>query len=378
MENRTPAPITTPCYVCDESVLESNLRVVRRLQQKTDCKVLLALKAFAMHSIFPKLREHLHGTAASSLHEARLGYEDFGGSVHCFAPAYRDDEIDSLIDYSSHMVFNSFSQWRRFKHKVMSRTSSPLCAIRINPEHSEVETEIYDPCAPGSRFGVTRRDFLSDQLQGISGLHFHTLCGSNSDALLRTVNKIEERFGEFLPSMSWINLGGGHHICRDDYDLELLCEIVNGLTRRYDLEVFLEPGEGLLIDAGTLEATVLDILPGNTVILDASATAHMPDVLEMPYRVDISGAGEPGEFEHNYRLGGLTCMAGDFFGDYSFPYLLKVGSRLVFEDMLPYTMVKNTTFNGVRLPSIAVREAASGQVRLVREFGYEDYRNRLS
>ena len=227
-------------------------------------------------------------------------------------------------------------------------------------------------------FGVTRGDFRADQLEGISGLHFHTLCGNNSDALARTVAKIEENFGEFLPALGWINLGGGHHICRHDYDLGLLRQIIDGLRARYDLEVFLEPGEGLLIDAGTLEATVLDILPGNIAILDASAIAHMPDVLEMPYRVDVSGAGQLGEFEHDYRLGGLTCMAGDFFGDYSFRDPLEIGSRIVFEDMLPYTMVKNTMFNGVRLPSIAIREADSGQIRLVREFGYEDYRNRLS
>jgi carboxynorspermidine decarboxylase len=373
-----PREIETPCYVCDEARLIRNLELLGDLQKRTGCRVLLALKAFAMFSTFPLMRRHLAGTAASSLNEARLGFEEFGGQVHLCAPAYKDDEFEQLLELCDHIVFNSFSQWRRFKPQVDALARGAHCGIRVNPEHSEVNTTIYDPCAPNSRLGVRRADFESDSLEGISGLHFHALCGNNADALTRTLRAFEKSFAEFLPAMTWINFGGGHHITMDDYGLDELCTTIADFRSRYDVDVFLEPGEGVVMNAAVLVASVLDVLPGNIVILDASASAHMPDVLEMPYRVDIRDAGEPGELACTYWLGGPTCMAGDVFGQYSFAEPLEVGSRIVFEDMAPYTMVKNTMFNGVTLPRIAIEEADSGRIREIRRFDYEDYRKRLS
>jgi len=373
-----PREIETPCYVCDEALLTRNLECLKELQERSGCSVLLALKAFAMFSTFPLMRQYLAGTAASSLYEARLGSEEFGGQVHLCAPAYKNSEFDQLLKLCDHVVFNSFSQWRRFKPRVDALSRGTQCAIRVNPEHSEVETAIYDPCAPNSRLGVRRADFEPESLDGISGLHFHALCGNNADALTRTLRAFETKFAEFLPTMTWINFGGGHHITMRDYDIDVLCSTIVDFRNRYGVEIFLEPGEGIVMNAAVLVASVLDVLPGNTVILDASASAHMPDVLEMPYRVDVRDAGEPGEFEHTYWLGGPTCMAGDVFGQYSFSQPLEVGSRIVFEDMAPYTMVKNTMFNGVSLPRIAIEEASSGRIREIRRFDYEDYRRRLS
>ena len=370
--------IDTPCYVCDEARLTRNLELVASLQHRTGCVVLLALKAFAMHGVFSLMSRYLAGTAASSLNEARLAREEFGGQVHLCAPAYKESEFDELLSLADHVVFNSFAQWRHFKPRVAALAARTRCGIRVNPEHSEVETAIYDPCAPNSRLGVRRDDFDPDALEGISGLHFHTLCGHDADALERTLAVFETKFGEFLSDMTWVNFGGGHHIARDGYDIDGLCAIIDAFRTRFDVEVFLEPGEGLVMDAGVLVASVLDVLPNGTVILDASASAHMPDVLEMPYRVDIQGAGRPGELANTYWLGGPTCMAGDVFGEYSFAEPLRVGDRVVFEDMAPYTMVKNTLFNGVALPGIAVLDAETGRVREIRRFGYEDYRNRLS
>ena len=319
------------------------------------------------------------GVAASSLHEARLGYEEFGREVHVFAPAYREAEFDELLAYSNHLVFNSFSQWHRFKPRLTASRKQVSCGIRVNPEHSEVEVALYDPCAPFSRLGVTRKNFLEDDLEGITGLHFHTLCELNADSLARTLRAFEDKFGEFIPRMKWVNFGGGHHITRSDYDVDLLCELIADFKKRYPVDVYLEPGEAVVLNAGVLVASVLDIFHNqkDIAILDASAAAHAPDVLEMPYRPEIEGAGKNGDFPYNYRLGGLTCLAGDVFGDYSFRDPLQVGSRLVFTDMAHYTMVKNNTFNGVGLPAIAVQDAHK-RIRILRRFGYEDYRNRLS
>ena len=361
--------IETPCYVCDEARLRRNLELLGALQERSGCAVLLALKAFAMFSTFPLMGEYLAGTAASSLNEARLGAEEFGGQVHLCAPAYKDSEFDQLLALCDHIVFNSFSQWRHFKPRIAAGKSGVHCGIRVNPEHSEVATQIYDPCAPSSRLGVRRADFEADALDGISGLHFHTLCGHDADALARTLGVFEEKFGEFLPAMKWVNFGGGHHIARDGYDVDGLCATIDGFRARHGLDVYLEPGEGVVMNACVLVASVLDVLPNNTAILDASASAHMPDVLEMPYRVDIRGAGAPGERDYTYWLGGPTCMAGDVFGQYSFARPLAVGARIVFEDMAPYTMVKNTMFNGVPLPRIAIEESASGRIREIRRFG---------
>ncbi|MHC1742558.1 MAG: carboxynorspermidine decarboxylase [Syntrophobacteraceae bacterium] len=371
--------VPTPCYVIDEAALEENLRVLDSVQERTGCHILMALKGFAMFSLFPLIRRTLHGVAASSLDEARLGYEEFGKEVHVFAPAFRDSEFDELCRYGDHLVFNSFAQWSRFRDRVKTSGRPIRCGIRVNPEHSEVQVPIYDPCGPYSRLGVTPANFRADLLDGISGLHFHNLCELNADSLERTLEVFERKFSRYLPGMEWVNFGGGHHITRPDYDVNLLCEIILAFKKRYPLEVYLEPGEAIALNTGVLVATVLDIVQNEMeiAILDTSAAAHMPDVLEMPYRPGIVGGGEPGEYAHTYRLGGMTCLAGDVIGDYSFADPLKPGSRLVFLDMAHYTMVKNNTFNGVRLPSIAVRKR-DGDIRIIRTFHYEDYRNRLS
>ena len=371
--------VPTPCYVLDEARLLQNLAVLDDVQQRTGCRIILALKGFAMFGVFPLIREYLRGVAASSLHEARLGYEELGGEVHVFAPAYRETEFSELLSYSHHLVFNSFSQWQRFKPRLAAAGKSVACGIRVNPEHSEVAVALYDPCAPFSRLGVTRQNFLEKDLDGITGLHFHTLCELNADSLARTLKAFEDKFGEFIPRMQWVNFGGGHHITRPDYRVDLLCELINDFKQRYPVEVYLEPSEAVVLNAGVLVASVLDVLHNqkDLAILDASAAAHTPDVIEMPYRPEIEGAGNWGELAHSYRLGGLTCLAGDVFGDYSFAQPLAVGSRLVFTDMAHYTMVKNNTFNGVGLPAIAIQDMRK-RIRIVRQFGYEDYRNRLS
>lgn len=369
----------TPCYIIEEDALVRNLRILDLVQKQTGCKIIMALKGFAMFGVFPIIRKYLCGVAASSLDEARLGYEEFGGEVHVCAPAYIESEFEELIDYSDHIIFNSFSQWKLYKPIIRRNNKRVACGIRINPEHSEVKVTIYDPCGPFSRLGTTRENFEENELDGITGLHFHNLCELNSDSLARTLKAVEDKFGSFFSRINWINFGGGHHITRKDYDVDLLCSLIKDIKKRYSLEVYLEPGEAVALNAGLLETSVLDIIHNkmNIAILDTSAAAHMPDVLEMPYRPAIRGAGLPGEYRHTYRLGGMTCLAGDIIGDYSFPEPLKRGSRLVFEDMAHYTMVKNNTFNGVRLPPIAVRKS-SGEVVIVRKFGYEDYKNRLS
>lgn len=368
--------LATPCYVTDIALLEQNLRILDSVQQRTGCKILLALKGFAMWSVFPNIRKVLHGIAASSLHEAQLGREEFNQEVHVYAPAYRDDEFDTLVDLADHIVFNSFSQWKKFRDRV----KRVECGLRVNPEHSEVAVKLYDPCAPGSRLGIRLSEFDPEALDGISGLHFHTLCELNSDALERTLPAFEQHFGEFIPQMRWINFGGGHHITRPDYDLERLCRIITGFKDRYPVTVYLEPGEAIALNTGFLVASVLDIVHNerNIAILDTSAAAHMPDVLEMPYRPRIEGAGMPGALPHTYRLGGLTCLAGDVIGDYSFSQPLSPGDKLVFHDMAHYTMVKNTTFNGIRLPDIVLYDSRSGDLRTVRHFTYTDYKTRLS
>jgi carboxynorspermidine decarboxylase len=371
--------IPTPCYVVDEGALERNLRVLDSVQRRSGCKIIMALKGFAMFSVFPLIREYLHGVTASSLDEARLGFEEFGREVHVFAPAYKDSEFEELLRYSNHIVFNSFSQWSRFKPLISATDTKISCGIRVNPEHSEVKVPIYDPCGPFSRLGVTLAHFEEENLEGISGLHFHNLCELNADSLARTLSVFEEKFGKFLEGMQWVNFGGGHHITRKDYDVDLLCELIVDFKKRYPVEIYLEPGEAIALHTGVLVASVLDIVHNemDIAILDTSAAAHMPDVLEMPYRPEIDGAGKAGEFPHTYRLGGMTCLAGDIIGDYSFPEPLSIGSKIVLMDMAHYTMVKNNTFNGVRLPSIAVRDRQEN-IRIVRRFGYEDYRNRLS
>lgn len=370
----------SPSYVCDTGRLAVNLAKLDLVQRRTGAKIILAFKGFAMWRLFPQIRQVLPGATASSLDEARLAREEFGGEVHVYCPAYREDEFAEMLGYADHLVFNSFNQWQQFRERVAACSRPISCGIRVNPQYSEVEVDLYNPCGRYSRLGVTRDQFRPEQLAGISGLHFHALCEQNSDALAGTLAAFHERFGEFMPGMKWLNLGGGHHITRPDYDLDLLCRLIDDAQQRYGVQVYLEPGEAIALNIGVLVATVLDIVENEIkiAILDTSAATHMPDVLEMPYRPHLFGAGEPGQYPHTYRLGGLSCLAGDIIGDYSFPQPLKPGQRLIFGDMAHYTMVKNTTFNGVRLPSIAIYDPAADQLEVVRRFSYEDYRNRLS
>lgn len=374
---RVPA---TPCFVVDEAALQRNLAILDEVQERTGCRILLALKAFSMFSLFPLLKKNLAGTCASSPHEARLGREEFGGEVHTFAAAYSESDFIDILKYSDHISFNSFSMWERFKPLVASSGKEISCGIRVNPEHSESPAALYDPCAPGSRLGVRRPDFEGKSLEGISGLHFHTLCEQNADALQRTLAAFEARFSDLIPQVKWLNLGGGHHITRNDYDIDLLCDLINDLRHRYMMDIYLEPGEAVALNAGVLVASVLDIVKNdmNIAILDASAAAHIPDVLEMPYRPNIFGAGVPGKKAHTYRLAGPSCLAGDIIGDYSFDSPLTIGSKVVLLDMAHYTMVKTNTFNGLNLPSIARYNPDADLFTLVREFTYEDFKNRLS
>lgn len=372
--------VPSPCFLVDEALLEHNLQLLDQVQQRTGCRIILALKGFAMWSTFPLIKRYLPGVTASSLNEAHLGADKFGGEIHVYAPAYREDELRAYLPLATHISFNSFSQWERLRPIVQESGSGVKCGIRINPEHSEVDVDLYNPCARGSRLGVTRANFREDLLDGITGLHVHALCESGADALQRLLNTTEDRFGPILHQMQWLNLGGGHHITRPGYDIDLLCRLIDGLRERYGVEVILEPGEAVAIRTGVLVATVLDLIHNeqDIAILDTSATAHMPDVLEMPYRAEIRGADLPGKHPHTYRLGGMTCLAGDVIGDYSFPEPLQIGQRLLLMDMSHYTMVKTTMFNGVHHPSLAVGDSRTGDIRVVRQFGYPDFRDRLS
>jgi len=370
--------LPTPCFVVDEALIEKNLKILSGVMQRTGAKIILAQKAFSMTTLYPLIGEYLNGTTASGLFEARLGYEAMGKENHVFAPAYREDEIDEILSICDHIIFNSFSQLEKFKDRALR--AGRKVGLRINPECStQVGHEIYDPCTPGSRFGAKREDFRPDLLDGVSGLHFHTLCQQNSDDLETTLRAVEEKFGEWLPRMEWINFGGGHHITRDDYDLSTLEACIKRMQEQYGLKVYLEPGEAVALNAGYLVASVLDLHKNgiDIAILDTSATCHMPDVLEMPYRPPLFGSGESGEKPFTYRLTGQTCLTGDVIGDYSFDQPLKCGDRLVFGDMAIYSMVKTNTFNGTPLPAIAV-QGKDGDCRVVREFGYQDFKMRLA
>lgn len=375
--------LPSPCYLVDERLLKNNLEILEDVQKRAGCSILLALKGFSMYSVFPLISQYLKGITASSLNEARLGYEEMGKEVHIFAPAFIDSEFNDILKYCDHIVFNSFNQWNKYKsivsdYNLQNPNKHIECGIRINPEYSEQDTAIYDPCSPFSRLGVTLSNFQSDNLDGIDGIHFHTLCEQNSDALKRTIKAVEDKFGDQLSRMKWINLGGGHHITRTDYDIETLIESIIYLKNKYSVDVYLEPGEAVALNTGFLVGTVLDIINNgmNIAILDSSAACHMPDVLEMPYRPNIVGAGEVNEYDYTYRLGGNTCLAGDIIGDYSFKQPLKVGDKVIFCDMAHYTMVKNNTFNGVNLPSIATYNDTDG-IKIIKSFGYEDFKSRI-
>lgn len=370
--------VNTPCYVIDERRLRDNLEILAEVKRRAGCKILLAQKAYSAFATYPLIAEYLDGCTASGLYEARLGYEElakpFGRENHIFSPAYRDEEFDEIAEICGHIIFNNARQYEKFKGRV----NGASCGIRVNPEHSTQEHGIYDPCGEFSRLGVTVNNLIGLP-DGIEGLHFHTLCEQNADALVETLAAVEEKFGRFFGRIKWLNMGGGHHITRPDYDRELLINTVVNLREKYGFEVYLEPGEAVALNAGYLVTTVLDTFRNgmDIAITDASAACHMPDVLEMPYRPNIQGSGMPNEKAFTYRLGGNTCLAGDIIGDYSFDRALVDGDRLVFEDMAIYSMCKNNTFNGMALPSIYLLHE-NGELKPIKEFGYGDFKGRLS
>ena len=375
--NFDTAKVPTPCYIVDESALIHNLEILRSVSQRTGAKILLAQKAFSCYHVYPLIGEYLAGTACSGLFEAKLGHDEMEKENHVFSAAYRENEIDEIISYCGHIIFNSFSQLDKYRDRVLA--AGKKIGLRINPEFSTQEGhEIYDPCSPKSRLGITRRNFRADDLDGVTGLHFHTPCEQNSDDLEATLDAIEEKLGDILPKMEWINFGGGHHITRVDYDIPRLERCIRRMQEKYGLEVFLEPGEAIALNAGWLVTEVLDITENDMpmAILDTSAACHMPDVLEMPYRPPLVGSGESGEKKYSYRLGSQTCLAGDSIGEYSFDEPLNIGDRLVFGDMAIYSMVKNNTFNGMPLPSILLLKK-DGSFETLRSFGYSDFKERL-
>lgn len=378
MVNRYLNPaIPSPCYVCDEALLERNLKLMKRVQDESGADIILALKGFSMWSTFPLVRDYLKGCTASSVWEARLAAEEFSREVHAYAPAYKQSDITELLPIVHHISFNSLSQWQRYKDQVLEAGVS--AGLRVNPEHQEAETELYDPSAPGSRLGIRAVDLENADITGIEGLHVHNLCECDSFALERTLAAVESKFGHLLHQMKWLNLGGGHLMTREGYDVEHLIKQLKRLQDTYDIRVILEPGSAVAWQTGPLVAEVVDIVEnqGSIAILDISATAHMPDVLEMPYRPKITAADEPGVLPYTYRLGGNSCLAGDVIGAYSFAQPLQPGDRILFEDMMHYTMVKTTFFNGVEHPSIGIIRR-DGQFELIRKFNYHDFRSRLS
>lgn len=370
--------VPSPCYVLEEARLRANLAIMERVQRESGANIILALKGFAMWASFPIIREVLQGCTASSLNEALLAHEEFGRQLHVYAPAYVPEELPQILQLADHLSFNSCGQWRRYRDQALAAGVS--CGIRVNPQVCEVSTDLYNPCGSHSRLGVTPEQFCPEALDGLDGLHFHALCESSAESLERTLEAFEGHFGQWLGRLKWVNFGGGHLMTRQGYNLELLISVLRGFRQRHPhLEVYLEPGGAVAWQTGPLVARVLDIVHNqmDIAILDTSAAAHMPDVLEMPYRPVVRGAKEPGEKPHLYRLGGNTCLAGDVIGDYSFDQPLQIGDPIVFEDMIHYTFVKNTTFNGVNLPSLAIWTQA-GELRLIRRFGYQDFKGRLS
>ncbi|NLL76319.1 MAG: carboxynorspermidine decarboxylase [Clostridiales bacterium] len=368
--------LKTPCYVVMEHALKKNLEILAGVRKRTGCKILLAQKAFSMFSCYSLIGKYLDGTAASGLYEARLGAEEMRKETHIFSAAYKEEEMEEILSYCGHIVFNSFSQLERYGKRVAKAGKS--VGIRVNPECStQGEHAIYDPCTPGSRLGVLAKEFPDKLPQWVEGIHFHTLCEQNADALAVTLEAVERKFGPWLSDMKWINFGGGHHITRKDYDIELLEKCIRHMSDAYGIQVYLEPGEAVALNAGHLLTTVEDLVHDDKIaILDTSAACHMPDVIEMPYRPPLMDSAAEGEKAFSYMLGGPTCLAGDMIGSYSFDRPLKVGDRLTFEDMAIYTMVKNNTFNGVPLPSI-VWEKEDGECEIIKAFDYKDFKERL-
>ncbi len=366
--------VKTPCYIVDCNALKKNLEILKHVKEASGCKILLAQKAFSCYGVYPLISSYLDGTTASSLHEAKLGFEEFGKETHIFSAAFREDELAEIASVTDHVVFNSFYQFDKYKSFFTEKS----IGIRVNPEHSEVETELYNPCAKGSRLGILAEDVKNHGIEGIEGIHFHALCEQGADVLERVLLSFEEKFSTFFPRLKWVNFGGGHHITRENYDVEKLITIIKSFKKKYNnIEVYLEPGEAIALNAGYLVTSVLDIVKNgiDIAITDCSAECHMPDVIEMPYRPEIVGAANVNEKSFTYRISSQTCLAGDVVGDYSFDNPLKIGSRLVFCDMAIYSMVKNNTFNGINLPSIYISD--NGNLTLWKEFGYSDFKSRL-
>ncbi|WP_434636284.1 carboxynorspermidine decarboxylase [Sulfurimonas sp. NW7] len=377
-------PIKTPCYICEETLLEKNLQTLAYVQEQSGAKIILALKGFAMWSTFELVAKYLKGCTASGLYEAKLAREEFckynpDAEVHTYSPAYKDDEIEEIAKISDHIVFNSPNQLEKYIWKVKEINKNIHVSLRINPEVSSSPVDIYNPCGLYSRLGTTLQNFDEKLLEKIDGLNFHALCEQNADALEQVLAAFEDKFGRYLKNLQYINFGGGHHITKKGYDIEKLVWIIKEFRKKYNIDVYLEPGEAVGWETGYLQSTVLDVFQNgmNIAILDTSAEAHMPDTLAMPYRAQVRNAGIANEKKYTYRLGGNTCLAGDIMGDYSFDSPLHVGDTVIFEDQIHYTFVKNTTFNGVKLPSLVIKRK-NGTIELVKEFGYEDYKNRLS
>ncbi|WP_265820686.1 carboxynorspermidine decarboxylase [Geovibrio ferrireducens] len=369
----------TPCYLISEDVIRRNCETLDSVQKRTGAKIMLALKAFALPKVFPLISSYLHGVCASGPIEAQLGSEEFKRETHTYSPAFTDAQMERTVKYSDHIVFNSVSQWHLHRDRIKNSGKHIEIGLRVNPGHAEVEVDLYNPCLPGSRFGVSPQDLEGVDLTEIDGLHFHAMCEQNSDVLERVLASFEKRFAHLIPQMKWINFGGGHHITRDDYDIELLCRLITDFRKRYNnIQVYLEPGEAVVLNAGVFITSVLDTIYNgmDIAVCDCSAETHMPDVLAMPYRPKL--IGEPENGKYTYRLGGISCLSGDFIGDYRFDTPLKRGDRLVFTDMALYSFVKNTNFNGVELPSLITFSLEKGTFEVVRKFGYEDYKNRIS
>jgi carboxynorspermidine decarboxylase len=375
-----PYDVPSPSFVIEEELLEQNLKILDHVQRESGATIILALKGFAMHGVFDRINRYLKGVTASSLHEARLGHEEFKREVHAYCPVYYDEEFEEMAGYCNHMTFNSLSQWELYKNKIASQPKKISCGLRINPEYSEVKTDLYNPAGPGSRLGIPSQQLKDGLPEGIEGLHFHTLFENNSDVLERTLRHVEEKFGHLFPRIKWLNMGGGHGITQKTYDLEKLVWLVKELKSRFDFEVILEPGSAIAWETGPLVSTVVDIVENHgkkTAMLDVSFAAHMPDCLEMPYKPKIRGARDAASNDKNvYSMGGTTCLAGDVMHGYSFDKPLKTGDRIIFEDMIHYTMVKTTTFNGVKHPSIGMW-TKEREFKLFKKFEYEDFRDRL-
>ncbi|WP_169975620.1 MULTISPECIES: carboxynorspermidine decarboxylase [unclassified Campylobacter] len=371
--------IKTPAYVCEEALLRKNLTILKRVKDESGAKILVALKGFAFSGAMDIVSEYLDGATCSGLWEAKFAKDYIKGEIHTYSPAFKDEDIDEILDISKHVVFNSFNQWQKFKDKALSK--GIICGLRVNPESSASPTDMYNPCAKFSRLGITRANFKPELLEGITGLHFHALCEESAESLETVLMAFEEKFGEFIPKMKWINFGGGHHITRKDYNVDLLIKLVKNFRQKYGVEVYLEPGEAVGWQCGFLISSVLDIVENekNIAILDTSAEAHMPDTILMPYRPAVRGESKNGKF--SYRFGGNTCLAGDIVGidagnaEYKFDSELKIGDRVIFEDQIHYTIVKNTTFNGIKLPDLLLLKE-NGEIKTIRKFGYEQYKDR--